>query len=252
MPAKISASDGDQKNNLREEDLLEFEEGFGNITVVDNLPQEPKGKFEKLEGVIRKIYSQVGLIKGGGLWMPTDPATEKTPGYCFVEYNTPQVKLVDILQKRSIWWQTVATNVVILMILILFDMRTEKVMRDYKGSADEFAVGGTGGVTGFRGLLSGIARNQLPLFKKCEAEDRDVLLPLLSEQDREKQKAPKEEWDRWDSEWNRLHNDEESKRQMLRDCKVSGREEGYEDEKVGVNDLLDILKEVVSFDYEQD
>lgn len=27
-------------------------------------------------------------------------------------------------------------------------MRTGKVMRDFKGSADDFAIGGTGGVTG--------------------------------------------------------------------------------------------------------
>ena len=30
----------------------------------------------------------------------------------------------------------------------IFDVRTGKVMRDFKGSADDFAIGGTGGVTG--------------------------------------------------------------------------------------------------------
>lgn len=30
----------------------------------------------------------------------------------------------------------------------IFDVRTGKVMRDFKGSADDFAVGGAGGVTG--------------------------------------------------------------------------------------------------------
>lgn len=34
------------------------------------------------------------------------------------------------------------------VVLNIFDVRTGKVMRDFKGSADEFAVGGTGGVTG--------------------------------------------------------------------------------------------------------
>ncbi|CAA2962368.1 eukaryotic translation initiation factor 3 subunit B-like, partial [Olea europaea subsp. europaea] len=36
--------------DLKGEDPLEFEEGFGNIVVVDNLPVVPKEKFEKLEG----------------------------------------------------------------------------------------------------------------------------------------------------------------------------------------------------------
>ena len=70
---------------------MEFESGFGNVIVVDNLPVVPKEKFEKLEGVIRKIYSQIGVIKDDGFWMPIDPETQKTLGYCFIEYNTPQV-----------------------------------------------------------------------------------------------------------------------------------------------------------------
>lgn len=70
---------------------MEFEAGFGNIIVVDNLPLVPKEKFDKLEGVIRKIYGQIGVIKEDGLWMPVDPETQKTLGYCFIEYNTPQV-----------------------------------------------------------------------------------------------------------------------------------------------------------------
>ncbi|KAJ4836996.1 Eukaryotic translation initiation factor 3 subunit B [Turnera subulata] len=72
------------------EEQLDYEEGLGNIVVVDNLPVVPREKFEKLEGVIRKIYSQIGVIKEDGLWMPIDPDTQKTLGYCFIEYNTPQ------------------------------------------------------------------------------------------------------------------------------------------------------------------
>ena len=74
------------------DDQLEFDSGFGNIIVVDNLPVVPREKFEKLEGVIRKIYSQIGVIKEDGLRMPIDPETNKTLGYCFIEYNTPQVR----------------------------------------------------------------------------------------------------------------------------------------------------------------
>lgn len=76
--------------DLIEEETMEFDQGFGNIVVVDNLPQVPKEKFEKLETVVRKIYSQIGVIKEDGLWMPTDPSTGKTLGYCFIEYNTAQ------------------------------------------------------------------------------------------------------------------------------------------------------------------
>lgn len=79
--------------DLNEEDSLEFDAGFGNIIVVDNLPVVPKEKFEKLEGVVRKIYSQIGVIKESGLWMPVEEDTGKTRGYCFIEYNTPQVPL---------------------------------------------------------------------------------------------------------------------------------------------------------------
>lgn len=82
----ILSDDGD----LAEGDALEFDNGFGNVIVVDNVPVVPKEKFEKLEGVIRKIYSQIGVIKEDGLWMPVDPDTQQTLGYCFIEYNTPQ------------------------------------------------------------------------------------------------------------------------------------------------------------------
>ncbi|KAM0065162.1 putative RNA recognition motif domain, eukaryotic translation initiation factor 3 subunit B [Helianthus debilis subsp. tardiflorus] len=71
-------------------DSLEFDAGFGSIIIVDNLPVVPREKFEKLEGVVRKIYSQIGVIKENGLWMPVDEDTGKTRGYCFIKSNTPQ------------------------------------------------------------------------------------------------------------------------------------------------------------------
>ncbi|XP_057550220.1 eukaryotic translation initiation factor 3 subunit B-like [Amaranthus tricolor] len=77
-------------DDLRVDENLEFDQGFANIIVVDRLPQVPKEKFEKLESVIRKIYSQIGVIKEDGFWMPVDSSTGKTLGYCFIEYNTPQ------------------------------------------------------------------------------------------------------------------------------------------------------------------
>ncbi|KAF2287294.1 hypothetical protein GH714_039562 [Hevea brasiliensis] len=188
--------------DVYQEEQLDFEAGFGNIIVVDNLPVVPREKFEKLEGVIRKIYGQIGVIKEDGLWMPVDPETQKTLGYCFIEYNTPQeaelakektngykldrshifavnmfddfekfmkvpdewappeirpyapgVKLIDFspVEKYLVTYSSHepsnprdANRIVI----NIFDVRTGKVMRDFKGSADEFAIGGTGGVTG--------------------------------------------------------------------------------------------------------
>ncbi|KAJ8748201.1 hypothetical protein K2173_000609 [Erythroxylum novogranatense] len=76
--------------DVYQEEQLDFDTGFGNIIVVDHIPIVTREKFEKLEGVIRKIYNQMGVIKEDGLWMPVDPETEKTLGYCFIEFNTPQ------------------------------------------------------------------------------------------------------------------------------------------------------------------
>ncbi|KAI3769589.1 hypothetical protein L6452_00698 [Arctium lappa] len=39
------------------------------------------------------------------------------------------------------------------VLLNIFDVRTGKVMRDFKGNADEFAFGGTGGFTGVSWLV---------------------------------------------------------------------------------------------------
>uniref|UniRef100_R7WCX8 Eukaryotic translation initiation factor 3 subunit B n=1 Tax=Aegilops tauschii TaxID=37682 RepID=R7WCX8_AEGTA len=80
----------DDEDLLQNEDIPELEMGFANIIVVDNLPVVPPEKYEKLENVLRKIYGQLGVIREGGLWMPTDPETKKTQGYCFIEFNTPQ------------------------------------------------------------------------------------------------------------------------------------------------------------------
>ncbi|XP_010525888.1 PREDICTED: eukaryotic translation initiation factor 3 subunit B [Tarenaya hassleriana] len=76
--------------DVYKDDQLEFDTGFGNIIVVDHLPVVPKEKFEKLEGVVRKIYNQLGVIKEDGIWMPIDPDTKMTLGYCFIEFNTPE------------------------------------------------------------------------------------------------------------------------------------------------------------------
>jgi translation initiation factor 3 subunit B len=57
----VACSDDDEI--LQNEDPPEVEMGFANTIVVDNLPVVPPEKFEKLGNY----------------------------GYCFIEYNTPQV-----------------------------------------------------------------------------------------------------------------------------------------------------------------
>ncbi|XP_076951731.1 eukaryotic translation initiation factor 3 subunit B-like [Bidens hawaiensis] len=90
LPPGVDCGIKSDDEDLNEGDQLEFDAGFGSIIVVDNLPVVPREKYDKLEGVVRKIYSQIGVIKENGLWMPIDEDTGKTLGYCFIEYNTPQ------------------------------------------------------------------------------------------------------------------------------------------------------------------
>ncbi|KMZ67384.1 putative Eukaryotic translation initiation factor 3 subunit [Zostera marina] len=87
-PGYDSITVSDDEEELMMDESMEFESGLGNVIVVDNLPIVPPEKFDKLEGVIRKIYSQLGVLKDGGLWMPVNPQTKKTLGYCFIEYNS--------------------------------------------------------------------------------------------------------------------------------------------------------------------
>jgi translation initiation factor 3 subunit B len=82
----------DDEDILQKEDLPELDMGLSNIVVVDNLPVVSPEKYEKLEKVVRKIFSPHGVIVG--LWMPTDPNTQMTYGYCFIEYNTPKVYML--------------------------------------------------------------------------------------------------------------------------------------------------------------
>ena len=70
----------DDDEDLHQENLLEFGFWFENIIMADNLSVVAKEKFEKLEGVIRKIYTQIGMIRDGGLWMPMNLEIQKTLG----------------------------------------------------------------------------------------------------------------------------------------------------------------------------
>lgn len=96
-----------------------------------------------------------------------------------------------------------------------------------------------------------IGRNLKKYSKKYEAEDQDVSL-LLSEQEREKRRMLKEEWDKWVNEWKLLHEDEKSDRQNLRDGEASDEEEEYEAKDIEVEEVVDVSEEVLPFEYGQE
>lgn len=88
-----------------------------------------------------------------------------------------------------------------------------------------------------------IAKNLKKYSKKYEAEDQDVSMQL-SEQEREKRRSLKNEWEKKISEWKRLHEEEKMERQMLRDGEASDEEEEYEAKEVEVEEVLDVTEEV--------
>jgi translation initiation factor 3 subunit B len=59
--------------------------------VVDGVPVVEPEKFDKLKGVLTgKIFGALGQIRDGGFFMPVDAATQKTKGYCFIEFSRPE------------------------------------------------------------------------------------------------------------------------------------------------------------------
>ena len=56
--------------------------------MVDNLPQVPPEKYEKLTSILAKIFGASGRVRAGGLHHPQDAATKLSRGFAFVEYET--------------------------------------------------------------------------------------------------------------------------------------------------------------------
>lgn len=79
-----------------DESMLSGEvDDLGNLIIVDNLPLVGPEKCEKLSSAVRKIFGRFGVIKEvlfeDIFFMPVDSITGQTSGYCFIEYDTPQV-----------------------------------------------------------------------------------------------------------------------------------------------------------------
>ncbi|CAG9463948.1 unnamed protein product [Pedinophyceae sp. YPF-701] len=64
--------------------------GFGNVLVVDNIPVVNEEKSGKLKAVLTKIFSAAGKLLENGLVMPMG-ANGMSHGYCFVEYENPEM-----------------------------------------------------------------------------------------------------------------------------------------------------------------
>ena len=65
--AAAAALDEDTREYLSEDEgedfsFPEFTEDWGNVIVVDNLPKIPLAKYDKLLGVLKRIFAQTGTI----------------------------------------------------------------------------------------------------------------------------------------------------------------------------------------------
>ena len=87
--------------------------------------------------------------------------------------------------------------------------------------------------------------------KKYKAEDQDVSM-LLSEQERERRRMLKEEWEKWVSEWRRLHDEERVVRQELKDGEASDEEEEYEAKEVAVEEIVETEEDIITFKYDHE
>lgn len=56
----------------------------------ERMEQVPKEKHEKLGGVVKKVFGQLGPIAEDGLTHPFDGAKGLTKGFAFVNYLQPQ------------------------------------------------------------------------------------------------------------------------------------------------------------------
>ena len=89
--AAAAALDEDTREYLSEDEgedfsFPDFQEDWGNVIVVDNLPKIPLGKYDKLLGVLKRIFAQTGTISN--IEMPAE--NEVTLGVAFVEFETAE------------------------------------------------------------------------------------------------------------------------------------------------------------------
>lgn len=97
-----------------------------------------------------------------------------------------------------------------------------------------------------------IAKNLKKYSKKYEAEIKDVSLQQ-SEQEHEKRRILKEDWEKWVNEWKLMHEEEKLESQNLRDREASDKEEEYEAKDIEVEEeVVEVNKEILHFEYERE
>lgn len=74
------------------EEPVRLDSSVSNVVIVDNVPITKLNRYEKLCGVIRKIFSGYGQIIDDGLYIPVRGAgaDQETCGYAFIEYATAE------------------------------------------------------------------------------------------------------------------------------------------------------------------
>ena len=60
--------------------------------VVDNLPVVTKEKYDRLAGVLRRLYEQLGgITEPNGLFMPFDEKSGSTLGFAFINFEQREI-----------------------------------------------------------------------------------------------------------------------------------------------------------------
>ncbi|KAI5838971.1 eukaryotic translation initiation factor eIF2A-domain-containing protein [Morchella snyderi] len=88
--------------DLREQFEVRLDEGLDTFVVVDGCPIVPEENRGKLIKFLSKKLSEVGKIKADSVTMPLNAETNKTEGYAFVEYETPEQALAACKQLSGI------------------------------------------------------------------------------------------------------------------------------------------------------
>ncbi|KDD76724.1 eukaryotic translation initiation factor eIF2A [Helicosporidium sp. ATCC 50920] len=78
------------EDEAEEEQEIQSESGFGNVILIDGLPQAGADKYGKLTAILQKIAGGVGPVREGGVTHPVDSANGQSKGYAMVEYESPE------------------------------------------------------------------------------------------------------------------------------------------------------------------
>ncbi|KAI9093824.1 eukaryotic translation initiation factor eIF2A-domain-containing protein [Phlyctochytrium arcticum] len=86
-------------SDLEENFKVDLPSTFDNVVVVDNVPIVGETKRELLLRAIRKLFRDMGEIKD--IEMPVDPATGKSKGFLFIEFDSPDSAALAVRQANG-------------------------------------------------------------------------------------------------------------------------------------------------------